>query len=273
MLGRDLVSVLDGADLTAVDLAELDITNRAAVADAVTGQDIVVNAAAWTDVDAAETHEAAATAINGTAVANLASACAHTGAALLHVSTDYVFPGDATEPYAEDAPTAPINAYGRGKLAGERAALATPTGYVIRTAWLYGEHGRNFVSTVLHLAGQRDTLDVVDDQYGQPTWSYAFAERLVRLGRLALAGDAPPGPYHGTASGTTSWYGLARTVFARAGLDPDRIRATTSAQFPRPARRPSYSVLGHHRWALAGLPPMRDWQAMLDDALPRLLTS
>ncbi len=272
MLGHDLVSVLDGTDLTAVDLAELDITDRSAVADAVAGHDIVVNAAAWTDVEAAEAHEEAATRVNGTAVEDLADVCARAGVVLVHVSTDYVFSGDATTPYPEDAPAAPINAYGRSKLIGERAVLATPTGYVVRTAWLYGEHGRNFVSTMLRLAQQRETLDVVDDQRGQPTWSYALADRLVELGRRALSGDAPPGAYHGTSSGVTTWYGLARAAFARAGLDPDRIRPTTSTLFSRSARRPAYSVLGHERWSLAGLPPMRDWQAMLDDALPKLLT-
>ena len=271
MLGQDLVSVLAGADVTALDRAGLDITDPPAVADAVAGHDLVVNAAAWTDVDGAERDEAAATAVNGTAVAGLAGACAKAGAVLLHVSTDYVFPGEATSPYAEEAPTSPVNAYGRSKLVGERAVLAYPKGYVVRTAWLYGAHGRNFVTTVLRLAGERETLDVVDDQRGQPTWSYALAERLVELGRAALAGHAPAGPYHGTAAGETTWYGLARAVFERAGLDPARIRPTTGAAFRRPARRPAYSVLGHARWAGAGLPPMRAWRDMLGLAVPSLL--
>ena len=228
-----------------------------------------MNAAAWTDVDGAETQEDAATAVNGVGVANLARACAQAGARLVHVSTDYVFPGDATRPYPEDAPTAPINAYGRSKLAGELAVarLLPDTGYVVRTAWLYGTHGRNFVTTMLRLAGQREHLDVVDDQLGQPTWSYALASRLVELGDAALAGRAPAGIYHGTASGETTWYGLARAVFALSGLDPERVRPTTSAQFPRPAPRPAYSVLGHDRWQSAGLSPMPDWYEMLGGAL------
>lgn len=269
MLGRDLVAVLPAA--RALNRADLDITDKAAVADAVAGHDVVVNAAAWTDVDGAEAHESAATAVNGTAVAGLADACARTGAVLLTVSTDYVFPGDATTPYAEDAPTNPINAYGRSKLVGEQATLAYERGYVARTAWLYGAHGRNFVATMLRLAGQRDTIDVVDDQQGQPTWSYALAQRLASLGTAATEGRAAPGVYHATASGVTTWYRLARAVFARAGLDPDRIRPTTTARFPRPAARPAYSVLGHDRWAAAGMPPMRAWQDMLDEALPQLL--
>jgi dTDP-4-dehydrorhamnose reductase len=271
MLGRDMVTALDGDRVTALDRAALDVTDADAVAAAVPGHDVIVNAAAWTDVDCAEEAEAEATAVNGRGPANLASACAASGAILLHVSTDYVFAGDAPAPYPEDAPTAPANAYGRGKLAGERAVLGglPDRGYAVRTAWLYGAHGRNFVATVLRLAAERDTIDVVDDQLGQPTWTYALAERLVALGRAAAAGTAPAGVYHGTAAGTTTWYGLARRVFTLAGLDPDRVRPTTTDRFPRPARRPAYSVLGHARWAAAGLPPMAPWDQMLADALAR----
>jgi dTDP-4-dehydrorhamnose reductase len=273
MLGHDLVAVLrdrDDVQLTSPKRSELDITDQAAVTAAVAGVDVVVNAAAWTDVDGAETAEDEATRINGAGVANLARACAATGARLLHPSTDYVFSGDADSPYAEDAPTAPLNAYGRSKLAGERAIAAElPShGYVVRTAWLYGEHGGNFVAAMLKVAGLRDTVDVVVDQRGQPTWSYALAQQLVALGDAALHGTAPAGIYHGTATGETTWYGLARAVFAVAGLDPDRVRPTTSDRFQRPAPRPSYSVLGHDRWAAAGLAPMSAW----DEQLPRALS-
>jgi dTDP-4-dehydrorhamnose reductase len=270
MLGRDLVTVLRGhGEVTAADRATLDITDPAAVADAVAGHDLVVNAAAWTDVDGAEAAEAAATAVNGEAVAGLARACAATGARLLQISTDYVFPGDARTPYPEDAPTGPVNAYGRGKLVGERAVatLLPRTGYVVRTAWLYGAHGRNFVATMLRLAAERETVDVVDDQHGQPTWTGALARQLAALGEAALRGTAPAGIYHGTASGRTTWYGLARAVFTGAGLDPDRVRPTTSDRFPRPARRPAYSVLGHDRWTAAGVPPQPAWTDQLAEAL------
>ncbi|MET8312364.1 dTDP-4-dehydrorhamnose reductase [Micromonospora sp. NPDC005173] len=271
MLGRDLVAVLatrPDLKVTAATRADLDVTDPTAVSAAVAGHDVVINAAAWTNVDGAEADEAAATAVNGQGVANLAAACATDGARLIQVSTDYVLAGDAHTPYPEDAPTAPVNAYGRGKLVGEQAVarLLPDTGYVVRTAWLYGAHGPNFVATMLRLAAQREHLDVVDDQHGQPTWSYALAERLVALGDAALAGRAAPGVYHGTCAGQTTWYGLARAAFALAGLDPDRIRPTTSDRYPRPAPRPAYSVLGHSRWAAAGLPPLPDWHTSLVDA-------
>lgn len=267
MLGREVTDLLaDGTDpVRALRRAELDITDPSALKSAVEGVDVVINAAAWTDVDGAESSEADATAVNGTAVRHLASACADSGAVLVHVSTDYVFPGDATAPIPESAPTGPVNAYGRGKLVGEQAVFETlpSSGYVVRTAWLYGEHGKNFVATILNAAKQRDFLDVVDDQRGQPTWARALARQLIALGDAALAGRAPAGAYHGTSSGETTWFGLARAAFELTGLDPERVRPTTSDRFPRPAPRPSYSVLGHERWALAGLEPLPDWRVSL----------
>ena len=267
MLGRDLSALLAAEELehSALTRAELDLTDAAAVKASVAGYDVVVNAAAWTDVDGAETHEAEASAINGQAVRNLALACADSGARLLSLSTDYVFPGDATEPIAEDAPTAPINAYGRGKLIGEQAVLELlpETGYVVRTAWLYGRHGKNFVATILNAAGQREFLDVVDDQQGQPTSTPALSRQLLALGRAAHAGRARAGVYHGTCSGRTTWFGLAHAAFELSGLDPERVRPTTSEKFVRPAPRPAYSVLGHGRWAEAGLDPMPDWHETL----------
>ncbi|MFF0548244.1 MULTISPECIES: dTDP-4-dehydrorhamnose reductase [unclassified Streptomyces] len=271
MLGQDVLAVLKSAGIDAVGLrrGDLDITDPDAVRAAVEGADVVVNCAAWTDVDGAETAEEAATAVNGTGVRVLAAACAAARARLVHVSTDYVLPGDAAEPYAEDAATGPVNAYGRSKLVGEQAVaeLLPQDGYVVRTAWLYGEHGPNFVATMLKLAAQRDSLDVVDDQHGQPTWSHALARHLVGLGLAASAGRAPGGVYHGTASGRTTWMGLARETYRLSGLDPERIRPTTSEAFVRPAVRPAFSVLAHDRWAQAGLAPLADWREQLAEAL------
>ncbi len=262
MLGRDLVAALAGADVTAMTRADLDITDVTAVKAAVGGCDVVINAAGWTDVDGAETQEAAAHAVNGTGPAHLAAACAAAGSRLVHVSTDYVFDGRADSPYAETAPPAPANAYGRTKLAGERAVLAAG-GFVVRTAWLYGEHGTAFPHTLLRLARDRDTIDVVDDQVGAPTWSGSLAGQLVALGRSPAA----PGIYHGSAGGATTWYGFGRALFAELGGDPGRIRPTTSARFPRPAVRPAYSVLGQARWADTGVEPLEDWRPMLHRAV------
>jgi dTDP-4-dehydrorhamnose reductase len=274
MLGRDLTAVAaaaPGIDLAAASRSELDITDLAAVRAAVAGRDLVVNAAAWTDVDAAEADEAGAFAVNATGTANVATACAEAGAVLLHVSTDYVFAGQADAAYPEDAPADPVSAYGRSKAAGEAAVreILPGRGFVVRTAWLYGEHGRSFVATMLRLAAERERLEVVSDSCGQPTWSYRLAGQLTALGRAALADRAPAGTYHGTASGTATWYDLARAVFELSGLDPGRIRPVSSDRFPRPARRPAFSVLGHARWAAAGLEPLGDWRPMLADALRR----
>ncbi|MFJ3665130.1 dTDP-4-dehydrorhamnose reductase [Streptomyces sp. NPDC090106] len=275
MLGQDVRAALAraGQRHVALDRAALDLTEPAAVLRALEEHRpaVVVNCAAWTAVDDAETHEAEALRVNGDAPAHLAAACAATGAVLLHVSTDYVFAGDADKPYAEDAPTAPRSAYGRTKLAGETAVLGIDRGYVVRTAWLYGAGGPNFVRTMIRLAGVKDTLDVVDDQRGQPTWSADLAGLLVELGRGALAGTAPAGVYHGTSAGETTWFGFTREIFRLLGTDPDRVRPTTSEAFVRPAPRPAYSVLGHERFADAGIEPLRDWRTALTEAFPAIL--
>ncbi|MEU4037228.1 dTDP-4-dehydrorhamnose reductase [Streptomyces collinus] len=277
MLGQDVLARLrrDGERAVGLARGELDIADADAVREAVAAHrpGIVVNCAAWTAVDDAETHEAEALRVNGDGPGRLAEACARSGARLVHVSTDYVFAGDGTTPYAEDAPTAPRGAYGRTKLAGERAVLAAlpEAGYVVRTAWLYGAGGGNFVDTMIRLESSKDTVDVVDDQRGQPTWTVDLADRLVRLGQAALTGGAPGGIYHGTSGGETTWFGLAREVFRLLGADPGRVRPTTSDAFVRPAPRPAYSVLGHDRWRGAGIEPIRPWREALEAAFPVLL--
>ncbi|MEV7070355.1 dTDP-4-dehydrorhamnose reductase [Streptomyces sp. NPDC093990] len=276
MLGQDVLARLDrsGERYVALDRKALDLTDADAVRAAVEEHRpaLVVNCAAWTAVDDAETREDEALAINGDGPRHLAEACARTGAVLLHVSTDYVFAGDAAEPYAEDAPTAPRSAYGRTKLAGEQAVLKglPERGYVVRTAWLYGTGGPNFVKTMIKLEGVKDTLDVVDDQRGQPTWSADLAGLLVELGLGALAGTAPAGVYHGTSSGETTWHGFTQEIFRLLGADPARVRPTTSDAFVRPAPRPAYSVLGHGRFAEAGIEPLRDWRTALTEAFPEI---
>ena len=206
MLGQDLVAALGespGAhEVTAVDRDVLDIIDPEACLAAVADHDIVVNVAAWTAVDEAETHEAQAFAVNAVGAANLARACAVAGAQMLQVSTDYVFAGDATSPYDEDAPLAPRSAYGRTKAAGEWAVRTylPSASWVVRTAWLYGAHGPNFVKTMARLAAERETVSVVDDQRGQPTWTVDLAAAILRL----VTAEAPFGTYHGTSSGDGS---------------------------------------------------------------------
>jgi dTDP-4-dehydrorhamnose reductase len=263
MLGADLRRLLAGRDVAALTRADLDITDAAAVREAVTGADVVINAAAYTKVDDAEADEAAAFAVNASGAGNLADAAADVGARLVHVSTDYVFDGAATVPYAEDTPRAPVGAYGRTKAAGEELVLRHPDTYLVRTAWLYGSDGPNFARTMLRLAAERDTVSVVTDQVGQPTWSRDLAAAIVRL----LDAEAPFGVYHGTNAGAASWFDFARAIFEDSGLDPARVLPTDSASFVRPAPRPSYSVLGHATWAAAGLEAPRPWREALRAAI------
>lgn len=274
-LGTDLREVLGGRAgdmVTALGRAQLDLTQEAQVRAVLrewlagTGgrRPVVVNAAAYTAVDAAENDEATAQLVNGQAPGWLAQELAGRGR-LLHVSTDYVFDGTATEPYRVDAPTAPRSAYGRTKAAGERGVLATGgDGAVVRTAWVYGRHGSNFVRTMARLSAQHPTVSVVDDQVGSPTWSADLAAGLVALG----VRSAPvPAVLHHTNTGQVSWFGFARAVFAGLGADPERVLPTTTAAFPLPAPRPAYSVLDGGAWEAAGLPPRRSWQEALTAAL------
>ena len=265
MLGTDLQTALAGREVTALTRSRLDVTDASAVAAAVAGHGVVINASAYTKVDDAESHESDAFAVNAVGAGNLATAAAAAGAKLVQVSTDYVFDGAATTPYAESTPTAPVSAYGRSKAEGERLVLAAhPDGsYIVRTAWLYGQHGPNFAATMLRLAGSHPTVSVVVDQLGQPTWTADLARQIV----LLAESDAPAGAYHGTNSGQGSWFDFTQAIFSEAGLDPERVLPTDSTAFVRPAPRPSYSVLGHDAWAAAGLPEMRDWREALADAV------
>ena len=265
MLGRDVVTSLERVGETAFARTrrDLDITDRAAVSAAVLHcrPDIVVNCAAWTAVDDAEAHEDEAFGVNGLGTRLVAAACAATGARLIHISTDYVFGGDASRPYAEHDAAGPHTAYGRTKLAGEQAVaeLLPGSGCIVRTAWLYGAHGANFVRTMIRLERDRETVDVVNDQHGQPTWTMDVAGQIIALGHSRAAGV-----YHATSSGETTWFGFAREIFRLLGADTARVRPVTSSAFPRPAPRPAYSVLGHGAWASAGIKPIPDWRLRLE---------
>jgi dTDP-4-dehydrorhamnose reductase len=255
MLGTEVVAAA-GRDAVGLARADLDITDPEAVRAAVRDirPDVVVNCAAYTNVDGAESEEAAATAINGDGAGHVAAAAAEAHAHVVYVSTDYVFAGDATEPYPEDAPTGPRTAYGRSKLKGEQlVAQAAPDAHtIVRTAWLFGPHGQNFVDTMLRLGAERDELDVVDDQVGCPTYAGHLAAAL-----LEVAERRTPGVIHAAGAGACTWFDLARATFERAQL-PVTVHPCTTADFPRPAPRPAYSVLGSTRRDAPVLPPWQD---------------
>ncbi len=262
MLGQDVAKALAAAGhrVTETDLPEVDITDPDSCARAVAGHDWVVNAAAFTAVDDAEAKEGLAFTVNAVGPAVLARAARSAGARLVHISTDYVFAGDGDSPYAEDAPIAPRSAYGRTKAAGEWAARAEcPTAIIVRTAWLYGAGGPNFVKTMARLAGERKTLAVVDDQRGQPTTTTDLARFVTDL----VGADAAAGVYHGTSEGETTWFGFTRAIFEELGLDPERVQPTTTDAFPRPAPRPAYSVLGHERTDAVGVARLPHWRDAL----------
>jgi len=180
---------------------------------------------------------------------------------MVHVSTDYVFDGLASSPYSEDAVPDPRSAYGRTKLVGEEAVreVLPDSHYIVRTAWLYGRRGTNFVKTMLRLEKERETVSVVDDQVGQPTYAHDLAEQIATL----MDRRPPAGTFHGTNSGEVTWYGFTQEIFRQIGADPARVHPTTSAEFTRPAARPSYSVLGHDKWMEVGIPEMRNWREAL----------
>ncbi len=269
MLGTDLVEVLRrrGHDVVGADLPEVDILDPGSCAGAVAGFDVVVNCAAYTAVDAAETDEARAFAVNAVGAANLARAVAAGKGSLVQLSTDYVVAGDGSVPWPADSPVAPASAYGRTKAAGEWAVRAEcPRTWVVRTAWLYGAHGRNIPATVARLAAEHETFGFVADQVGQPTWTVDLADGIARI----VEAGAPQGIWHATNAGETSWHGLAQAVLEELGEDPARVRPIATSDYPLPAPRPAYSVLAHDMWAAAGLEPLPGWRDALHRAAPVL---
>jgi dTDP-4-dehydrorhamnose reductase len=269
-----------GVDVVALRRPQLDLTIpgtlRTAVADV--RPDVVVNAAAYTAVDKAESEEALARKVNATGAGELAAVCARAGASLIHISTDYVFDGTGARPYLEGDATAPINAYGRSKLAGEAAVTAAgPRHLILRTSWIYSPFGTNFVRTMLRLGAERQKLGVVDDQLGCPTYAPHLADAILAIAAQvdgAAASDPRWGIYHAAGSGETSWCGFAREIFrgtAARGLPTPAVDALTTADYPTPARRPANSRLDCAKLAGTfgvGLP---DWKVGTRDCLERLL--
>ncbi|ATA29397.1 dTDP-4-dehydrorhamnose reductase [Mycobacterium lepraemurium] len=272
------VSVLaagQGRDVVALTSAQWDITDPAAAERIVRPGDVVINCAAYTDVDGAESDEAGAFAVNEAGPGHIARACARAGARLLHVSTDYVFGGespacapDGPRPYEPGDPVAPQGVYARSKVAGERAVLAAlpdpAQGVVVRTAWVYtGGTGMGFVAVMRRLAAGEGPVQVVDDQIGSPTYVGDLAAAL-----LQVVDDRVPGPVlHAANEGAVSRFEQARAVFEECGADPARVRPVGTEHFPRPAPRPTYSALGSHESAAAGLRPLRPWRPALVAAL------
>ncbi|MCK8518384.1 dTDP-4-dehydrorhamnose reductase [Methanoculleus sp. 7T] len=248
MLGHDLQAVFPGAVLRG---HELDITDERAVSACIRdlSPDLVVNAAAYTDVDGCEDNRDLAFAVNGEALGHIASACSDVGATLVHYSTDYIFDGSKKEYVESDVPN-PINIYGASKLLGEQNIAENTDDYrIIRTSWLFGAHGRNFVETMLHLSGQMDQVRVVNDQVGKPTYTVDLARKTPEIVSLE------PGIYHVTNDGVCSWYEFARAII-------ENVAPCSSAEFPRKAKRPAYSVLLNTKTA-----PLRHWSGALADYL------
>jgi dTDP-4-dehydrorhamnose reductase len=253
-----------GSEVIALTRADLDITDAGATRRRVleAGADMVFNAAAYTAVDRAESEPDLAMAVNGVAPGVIAAAAAEAGSRLVHYSTDYVFDGRATAPMREDATPTPLGVYGRTKLVGEEAvAAAGGAAYVVRTAWVYGRSGPNFISTVLRVTREKGQMRVVDDQRGSPTWARDIAEAS-----LLLVATAPPATYHLTNSGEATWYEVALATVEITGVDAEVVPIRT-ADYPTDAPRPAYSVLDNRRWRELGLPPLRPWREALEQFL------
>jgi dTDP-4-dehydrorhamnose reductase len=270
MLGQDLTHAATeaGHEVTALARSNLDITDRAAVGAALARVKprVVVNCAAWTDVDGAESTPEAAHAVNGPGAGNVADAAAQSGAWTIHVSSDYVFDGTKREPYVESDPVGPVSGYGRSKLAGERAvSQAAPGAHtIVRSSWLFGTGGPCFPATILRLAAERDELTVVDDQVGCPTFTGHLARALLELIPAGSSGGPALGTLHVAGGGECSWYEFAREIVARSGMLCE-VTPGATAHLARPAPRPAYSVLRSERGLLA--PVLAPWQQGLTEFL------
>lgn len=264
-LGKSMSEALSqrGLEFTSFGSAECDIADKNSVDTAFSGvkPSVVVNCAAWTAVDAAEDHEDDARRINCDGARNVAIACRSTGAVMVHVSTDYVFPGTKSGAYLENDATGPQGAYGRSKLCGENAIREEhgDSSYIVRTAWLYSPFGGNFVKTMLRRALTSQPVRVVNDQLGQPTLASDLADHIVDL----VVAKAPFGTYHGTNSGQATWFDFSREIFRLATGSNELVSAVGSSEYPTKAVRPANSVLSHSRTTAAGVPKMREWSSAL----------
>lgn len=268
MLGQDLAKVLAGFDLILWDFDDLDITDKNQVFTKISSlqPQVIINCAAYTDVDGCETNRELAMQVNGEAVGYLADIAKQIGAIIVHISTDYIFTGEKEKGYEEDSQAiGPLNVYGQSKLKGEELLKQnTDQYYLIRTSWLYGKNGKNFVETMLKLGREKDQLKVVNDQLGKPTYTVDLVRQILYI----LDNNLAFGVYHATnetKEGGISWYDFAKKIFELAAIDVE-LQPCASAEFPRPAKRPAYSALINTK-----LPPMRDWQLALVEYLTNKL--
>jgi dTDP-4-dehydrorhamnose reductase len=253
---------------------DLDITQSSKVSEAIEklSPTVIINCAAWTDVDGAESHELDASRVNSDGPENIALAAKLCNSKLIHISTDYVFSGESQSPWQVEDEISPQSAYGRTKAEGESRVLAGyPEGsFVVRTAWLYSPWGKNFAKTMTKLALKSDgEVSVVNDQVGQPTSASDLANQLVEL----ELSTSPAGIYHGTNSGQATWFEFAQEIFKLAGADVARVKPVLSSEYPRPAKRPSYSVLSHDVWVNSSVKPMRNWQIALAEVMPAIISA
>jgi dTDP-4-dehydrorhamnose reductase len=275
-LGIEVSQELDkhGIAFDARSSKDLDITQSSRVTEAIEklAPTVVINCAAWTDVDGAESHEIDASRVNSDGPENLAVAAKLCNSKLIHVSTDYVFSGEAQAPWQIEDEIDPQSAYGRTKAQGEGHVLAIhpENSFIVRTAWLYSPWGKNFAKTMTKLALKGDSeVRVVNDQVGQPTSASDLAKQLVKLG----LSTSPAGIYHGTNSGQATWFEFAQEIFKLSGADVGRVTPVSSSEYPRPAKRPSYSVLSHDAWASTPIKPLGDWRIALADAMPAIISA
>lgn len=275
-LGRSMQAELAfaGIEFLALNRAQLDITNENEVMrvfDQVQ-PGVVLNAAAWTSVDEAESMESDARLVNAYGPSLLAKACSIIDSKFVHISTDYVFSGISHKPCSETEALDPVSAYGRTKAEGERLVQDSyrQGSFIVRTAWLYSPWGQNFVKTMVRLAlRETKTVEVVNDQIGQPTSALDLARQIHQM----IGRGVTPGIYHGTNSGRATWFDFAREIFLLSDADPDRVIPVDSSKYVRPAKRPAYSVLGHDGWIRAGIQPMQDWREALKETMPAIISA
>ena len=263
-----------GIGYVATTSSQLDITQPLQVNQLVESlkSEVIINAAAWTDVDGAESNKDSTYQVNAVGSQNLAIAAKKVGACLVQVSTDYVFSGENNVPWDEFDDHNPTSIYGSSKSEGEKLVLKElPNAtYIVRTAWLYSADKKNFAKTITRLAlNSNDEVRVVSDQVGQPTLAADLAKQIVKLVQSA----APVGIYHGTNSGQATWFEFAQEIFRLTGIDVSRVVPVSTSEFPRPAKRPSYSVLSHDRWRETDVAEMRDWKAALAEAMPTIISA